>query len=216
MSKTFFIADTHFHHKNIMLYEQSRAEELAKYCIEYVQGYEDKSVQEVKDFIIDTLNKAENKELIETFLNLHDEMLIKNWNETVGKSDTVWFLGDFALLGREGIKRILSRLNGEKYLVIGNHDNYSKEFYRSAGFKEVVINVVLKDYFFLTHHPAEYIDDSSPFYNIFGHVHGNPKFATETAHSRCVSLERTNFRPIELEIFNKIQNRNDIKSEDKK
>jgi calcineurin-like phosphoesterase family protein len=54
------------------------------------------------------------------------EVLIDNWNEKVNKSDTVHHLGDFALSwGKKHaglIDDILSRLNGNKHLIIGNHD----------------------------------------------------------------------------------------------
>ena len=52
-----------------------------------------------------------------------DEALIKAHNETVGKQDIVWFVGDFAFSDAERIKTILRRLNGQKNLVLGNHDN---------------------------------------------------------------------------------------------
>ena len=51
-----------------------------------------------------------------------DEALIKNWNSTVGPDDVVYHLGDFAFGGSGFWKQILSRLNGKKYLIMGNHD----------------------------------------------------------------------------------------------
>ena len=51
-----------------------------------------------------------------------NEALIRNHNDTVGPTDTVWFLGDFAFVHAEEAKRILRRLNGHKFLVLGNHD----------------------------------------------------------------------------------------------
>lgn len=50
-----------------------------------------------------------------------NEEMIKRYNEVVGVNDTVYHLGDFSL--RHGtIPFILSRLNGIKHLVSGNHD----------------------------------------------------------------------------------------------
>lgn len=53
-----------------------------------------------------------------------DELLIKRWNEVVGSSDIVYHLGDFAfqLDNAERVNGIFHRLNGRKFLVIGNHD----------------------------------------------------------------------------------------------
>jgi len=54
------------------------------------------------------------------------EVLVKNWNEVVEKGDTVYHLGDFALsYGKQSvdvIDKLLSRLNGQKHLIKGNHD----------------------------------------------------------------------------------------------
>lgn len=51
-----------------------------------------------------------------------DEALIGAWNETVAPADEVWVLGDYAMGDRARGLRHLSRLNGTKYLVAGNHD----------------------------------------------------------------------------------------------
>lgn len=51
-----------------------------------------------------------------------DEMLIHNWNITVSPEDTVYHLGDVALGSWERWDNILTRLNGYKILVVGNHD----------------------------------------------------------------------------------------------
>ncbi len=53
-----------------------------------------------------------------------DEMnatIVKNWNETISDGDTVWFLGDFCWKGYE---HFFHQLNGEKHLIIGNHDSH--------------------------------------------------------------------------------------------
>jgi calcineurin-like phosphoesterase family protein len=55
-------------------------------------------------------------------VNEMNEELIKNWNSVVGPTDVVYHLGDFALGGSRLWKGTLSRLNGKKYLIIGNHD----------------------------------------------------------------------------------------------
>lgn len=55
----------------------------------------------------------------------HDEHMIQRWNAVVRENDIVFHLGDFAFSLKEKadrIKWIFSRLNGRKYLVIGNHD----------------------------------------------------------------------------------------------
>lgn len=51
-----------------------------------------------------------------------DEAIIRNWNETVMPTDTVYLLGDVALGPIEKSLAKVSRLNGYKICVLGNHD----------------------------------------------------------------------------------------------
>lgn len=51
-----------------------------------------------------------------------NEMIIKNWNDVVSPDDTVYHLGDVALGPWVEWDGILTRLNGYKILVVGNHD----------------------------------------------------------------------------------------------
>ena len=51
-----------------------------------------------------------------------NETLITNWNNSVGKDDIVFHLGDFAMGGSADWSRLLDRLNGRIYLILGNHD----------------------------------------------------------------------------------------------
>lgn len=60
-----------------------------------------------------------------------DERLIAAWNASVGKSDTIWLLGDFAF-SRSGydLDGLFERLNGHKCLVAGNHDERNTKVLR--------------------------------------------------------------------------------------
>lgn len=51
-----------------------------------------------------------------------NETIITNWNRVVGPDDVIFHLGDFCLGGAEEWNKILNRLNGRIYLVLGNHD----------------------------------------------------------------------------------------------
>lgn len=55
-----------------------------------------------------------------------NEMIIQNWNSVVGEDDIIFHLGDVALGSWEDWDGILTRLNGYKILVVGNHDRIFK------------------------------------------------------------------------------------------
>lgn len=51
-----------------------------------------------------------------------DEALIQNWNSVVSAQDIVFHLGDLSFHRPARTLEILDRLNGNKHLVLGNHD----------------------------------------------------------------------------------------------
>lgn len=59
--------------------------------------------------------------------------LIENWNNKVGPRDRVYILGDF-VMGNKSAQPLLKSLNGEKYLIKGNHDKGSTEKLLEIGF----------------------------------------------------------------------------------
>ena len=173
MSKTFFIADPHFGHRNIITYEN--------------RPFEDTAAM--------------------------DEELIKRWNDTVGKNDTVWCLGDVGLSNKEYIKSIICRLNGHKRLVRGNHDNWPDQVYRDMGFEYVSkYPIILKGFFVLSHAPMEYMGKCSPFFFIYGHVHGSPTYQSLTENSCCACVERWDYTPIRIAAFDNYNPNNEKES----
>ena len=59
-------------------------------------------------------------------VNLHDKTLIDNWNMVVEPGDRVYHLGDFGFGPPFSLINILKQLNGEKFLIKGNHDRLNK------------------------------------------------------------------------------------------
>lgn len=51
-----------------------------------------------------------------------NEVMIARWNDVVGTTDRVFVLGDFALGKISETLPLAERLNGNKYLIPGNHD----------------------------------------------------------------------------------------------
>ena len=96
-----------------------------------------------------------------------NQVLIKNWNNTVKKEDRIFVLGDFCLSGKDKIIEIGNQLNGRKTLILGNHDSASIKTYYEAGFEMVSKYPIFLKGFLLSHEP---IPDCL-FINIHGHIH---------------------------------------------
>ncbi len=113
------------------------------------------------------------------FANIQEmnEFIINEWNKVIGPDDTVFHLGDFAWGGSAVWTDVLSRLNGHKILIIGNHDiknlraNYSKYFDAITFQMQILVEgqtIILNHYPFLAFGGA-YRDQ--PVWQLFGHVH---------------------------------------------
>lgn len=87
-------------------------------------------------------------------------------------------------------------LNGNKSLILGNHDRATKSAYLDAGFREVIEYPILWNEMFLLSHYPQIEKDLGSIFNIFGHVHNNPKFKDITKNGICVSVERIGYCPI--------------------
>ena len=127
-----------------------------------------------------------------------DNRMIKNWNETVSNKDTIIHLGDFGLGNKEYIKSIIGKLNGKKILIMGNHDNWSEQFYKDAGFHTVSRFPIIYDDFYIMSHTPLQLTETTPYMNIYGHIHTDEKYLTQTANTLCACVERHGYRPVLL------------------
>lgn len=127
-----------------------------------------------------------------------NEAIIKNWNNKVKDEDIVYHLGDFGFGTLEDLKLIFDRLNGTKYLIMGNHDlKYGKNFFLKLGFQEVYKKEYRIGNILLTHYPKEVENN---IFNYYGHIHNAPEEERfKDGKHKCISLERTNYMPILLE-----------------
>lgn len=113
------------------------------------------------------------------FKNMEDmnETLIANWNKSVGPDDIVFHLGDFCLGDSGKWNRILDRLNGKIYLILGNHDlrNFRKSY--AERFESVAMQMHIEvdnQKICLNHYPFLCYDGSyDGVWQLFGHVHTN-------------------------------------------
>lgn len=72
----------------------------------------------------------------------HDATLISNWNTKVGKTDIVFHLGDLSYRSANYTNKILEQLNGEIYLIAGNHDK-AKEIKKFTKIKKAFFGLDL-------------------------------------------------------------------------
>ncbi|MBR6184885.1 MAG: metallophosphoesterase [Clostridia bacterium] len=127
--------------------------------------------------------------------------LIANWNAVVKPEDTVFVLGDVGFCSIAKAKELVGQLNGHKVLIMGNHDrDRSVKTWQEIGF-EIVSPwpIVYNEYIVMMHEPPTYFNEATPYFYIYGHVHGCPDYQDHTEHSACVSVERLNYFPAKLE-----------------
>lgn len=145
----------------------------------------------------------------ETVQEMNDA-LVANHNEVVGDDDLVIYLGDFALMGRDFnhlgpsdkmdlLRDLMSSLNGDKALVLGNHDRMSNKKYVDMGFIDVCERYTFKkERLILTHNPKDMnkgTPNNGKFRWLAGHVHG----AWESIpYCFNVGVDTNNFKPILL------------------
>ena len=98
-----------------------------------------------------------------------DEAMVTAWNQRVRPTDKVYHLGD-VVINRRAMKT-LSRLNGDKVLIRGNHDIFPDAEYRQY-FRELRAYHVMSG-MILSHIPL-HVDSLGRFgTNIHGHTHAN-------------------------------------------
>jgi len=136
-----------------------------------------------------------------------DDHMVECWNSVVKPGDKVYHLGDVFMGDREKFKKLWTRLNGSKNLIVGNHDDI--KFLSSGGFfKEVYLDRKFKDMKLqLSHkplHPSQHeigAPGSGNFLvNVHGHIHGNP---TPAGLYINVSVEVIDYTPVHIETLAK-------------
>ena len=163
----YFIADTHFGHKNII-------------------------------------------ELCSRPYNSTEEMnndIINRWNRKVRGNDSVYIIGDM-FFRCENPEEILSQLNGEKHLLVGNHDgSWMTKVNTDRYFKSV--NTLLETSIgnvgaSLCHYPLVTWKHQKKTYMIHGHIHNET--STEYWNLLCdnprilnAGADINGFEPVTLE-----------------
>lgn len=114
-----------------------------------------------------------------------NETMIRNWNEIVKPGDQIYHLGDFGFMQEPELDKILSRLNGQKFLIWGNHDQVIKKskalqahFAWCRDYYEIKTEYEGKDQkIVLCHYPmVSWNKMHRGSWMVHGHCHGNLKY----------------------------------------
>ena len=141
-------------------------------------------------------------------INEMNETLITNWNNKIGPDDIVFHLGDFAFGNTKVWIPILERLNGIKYLILGNHDFKNMPDTARKYFKKVIQQLYIDiggQKIYLNHFPFLCyggVYRTNPVWQLFGHVHtgsvgqDTPRLVNLYPMQYDVGVDNNNYTPI--------------------
>lgn len=149
--------------------------------------------------------------------------MIQKWNRKITKCDTVYILGDMFFRCETPPECILSQLNGQKHLIVGNHDSsWMKKMDVNKYFLSV--NNMLETSFktgsaTICHYPMVTWNNQHKTYMIHGHIHNDTE--SDYWHLLCsnprilnAGVDINNFEPVTLEEL--IRNNEEFKRKHKK
>jgi calcineurin-like phosphoesterase family protein len=137
----------------------------------------------------------------------HNQTIIDNFNKTIKKRDTVYFMGDivFADEGMEILKKL--RYCHKKILILGNHcfQHFKGDKFEAFKYFDEVVGSVKKKGCWLSHIPI-HPDELRGSYCIHAHTHNcnleDPRYFN-------TSLENIDYTPIDLmEVIKILKERN--------
>jgi len=132
-----------------------------------------------------------------------NQALITNYNSVVRPEDTVYHLGDFAFMPVDKVLSILSRLNGNKFLMFGNHDKvirgavgaFKPKFHTISDYMEINVDgtkIVMCHYPMLTWNGS-----GRGSIMLHGHAHGNTNYGhLKDAKILDVGVDCHNYFPL--------------------
>jgi len=143
-----------------------------------------------------------------TNLNEMTDAMVTNWNTVVKTGDTIYHLGDFALSRgqkhTELIDNLLLALNGQKWLIVGNHDRdevvKNKRWVAVKDYHEIKLDLggLHKQRIVMCHYALRVWNQMNRgAWMLHGHSHGN--LIDTGGRMMDVGVDCHNHRPISLE-----------------
>jgi calcineurin-like phosphoesterase family protein len=139
-----------------------------------------------------------------------DKRIINNWNKVVRKDDIIYHLGDFSFCNKKNeVEELLRQLNGQKHLIVGNHDR--DETQKAKGWGTVsplkMIKIKYKDKkgidryqdITLCHYAMKVWKNSGRgSWQLYGHSHGTLP-DDPNSFQMDVGVDSNNFTPISFQ-----------------
>ena len=148
---------------------------------------------------------------------MHED-IIKRWNEKIPTDATVSILGDVSWKGIEDTQHLLDQLNGNKILIIGNHDpdsiiNYFNKAYDMLGLRVIDVEEGGETYCHLCHYPLhEWNRDRHGSINLHGHCHGsNDDIDKHNCKRLDVGVDSYGMNPLSWDDIKVILNKRNLK-----
>lgn len=127
------------------------------------------------------------------FTDVHgmNEAIIEAHNAVVAQEDRVWFIGDFSFGEAQETTGLLQRMNGQKFLIKGNHD-HARRIKDVRGYADIFLYKELKigdDHIILSHFPfLEWNRAHHGAYHLHGHSHGTLRYPPSLANARIFDV----------------------------
>lgn len=133
-----------------------------------------------------------------------NEFIVERHNSVVKPSDKFYCLGDVGFGDSNKVDRLLSRMNGVKRLIIGNHDDITKQSYLLKHFKKIKLWWPFEEFIFshipLREESMRTRSKKEPV-NVHGHIHHNK---SPTPRHINVSMEAINYTPVNIDDIRKM------------
>lgn len=161
-----FISDTHFFHTNIL---------------KFTHKPEGEPERRVRPF---------------NSLDEMHEYMVERWNRNVKVQDYIYHLGDVTFQYHKPFNELMSRLNGHKRLIVGNHDKIKQPSLHQWFEKIELWKGFKQEDFTATHIPLRLESLRDGKFNVHGHTHQN---SLTDKHYINVSVEVRDYTPVHID-----------------
>jgi calcineurin-like phosphoesterase family protein len=159
-----------------------------------------------------------------------NEHLVAEHNKIVTPHDHVYHLGDFSFLRPSTTFEYLTRLNGKKYYILGNHDKPFRkgswheticaqfEWVKEYHELKVQADKGLSQRICLFHYPINSWNGKyHGSWHLHGHSHNGPEYnEKEKSHNKLdIGVDAWDYRPVSLEKVKEMFNDDKVSSDER-